>query len=140
MGWRTRAVVGLWLGAALLLKYLYSIVVLLVELADAAIQRRPASLVRIENVIAGGIVAIYLFFWLIVDPTQRAGINVMLSAIDGNLKPPFANLLLAAQQLAPALVFLMFARILRLPLRTAVLGLAMVAGGIVVSSDAGALV
>lgn len=133
VGWRTRAVVGLWLGAALLLKYLYSIVVLLVELADAAIQRRPASLVRIENVIAGGIVAIYLFFWLIVDPTQRAGINVMLSAIDGNLKPPFANLLLAAQQLAPALVFLMFARILRLPLRTAVLGLAMVAGGIVVS-------
>jgi hypothetical protein len=131
IGWRTRVVVGLWLGSALLLKYFYSLVVLLVELADAAIQRRPAALVRIENVIAGGIVALYLFFWLVIDPAQRAAINVMLSAIEGNLNDPFTNLLLAAKQLVPALVFLMLARIKRLPARPAVLGLAMVAGAIV---------
>ncbi|MFO6428596.1 hypothetical protein ACLBKT_00690 [Erythrobacter sp. W302b] len=131
VGWRTRAVVGLWLGAALLLKYFYSLVVLLVELADAGMQRRPAALVRIENVIAGGIVALYLFFWLVIDPAQRAAISVMLSGIEGNLNEPFINLVLAAQQLVPALVFLMLARIKRLPARSSALGLAMVAGAIV---------
>lgn len=131
IGWQTRAVVGLWLGAALLLKYFYSLAVLLVELADAVVQRRPLALVRIENVIAGGIVALYLFVWLILDPAQRAAIAVMLSAIEGNLHDPVTNLMLAARHAVLALVFLLLARIERLPARTTAVGLALVIGAII---------
>ena len=131
IGWKTRAVLGLWIGATLLFKYLYAIVVLLVETADAAVQRRPLLLFRIENIVAGAVVALYLFFWLVLDPTQRAAIGAVMSAIDANLADPKANLLRAALNLYFAIVFLVIARIVRLPARTILLGLALVVGAIV---------
>jgi hypothetical protein len=41
IGWKTRLLVGVWLGAMLLSKYLYSLTVLLVEAADAAARAVP---------------------------------------------------------------------------------------------------
>ena len=68
----------------LLFKYLYSIVVFLVELADAILQRRSFLLFRIENLIAGAIVALYLFSWLVLDASQRTAIGAVASAIDAH--------------------------------------------------------
>jgi hypothetical protein len=96
IGWRTRVALGLWMGAMLLFKYLYSIVVFLVELTDAVAQRRPFLLFRIENLIAGAIVALYLFCWLVLDPGQRTVIGAVVSAIDANLADPRANWLQVA--------------------------------------------
>jgi hypothetical protein len=131
IGWRTRAVVGLWLGAMLLFKYLYSIVVFLVELADAIVQRRPFLLVRIENLIAGGIVAAYLFCWLVLDASQRTAIGTMASAIDANLADPKMNLLQAARHFYFTLFFLLASRMFQLPGRVTALGLAVVVGAII---------
>ncbi|MEM6909582.1 MAG: hypothetical protein AAF494_12985 [Pseudomonadota bacterium] len=131
IGWRTRLVLGLWLGATLLFKYLYSLVVLLVELADAAVQRRPWAVLRVENLVSGAIVALYLFFWLVLDPSQREAIAVVVSAIDANLTDHRANLLNAAVNLALAIVFLLIARIFKLPARTTLIGLAMVVGAVI---------
>lgn len=44
-----RAILGLWIGFTLLFKYLYSMVVVLVELADAGLQRKPSSLSNRER-------------------------------------------------------------------------------------------
>ncbi len=133
IGWKTRLLLGLWLGATLLLKYLYSIVVLLVEVADAAIQRRPLALFRIENLIAGSIVALYLFFWLVIDPSQREAIGAMVSAIDANLIDQRTNWLKAPTHLVLAVFFLLTARFFRLSGRVTMIGLAMVVGAVVVA-------
>jgi hypothetical protein len=130
-GWRLRLLVGVWMGAMLLSKYLYSAAVLLVELADAVIQRRPALLLRIENVIAGTIVAIYLFFWLVLNPAQRAAIAAVVSAIDANLADPTTNLLQAANHILLAVFLLLASRIFQVPARITALGLALVAGAII---------
>ncbi len=131
IGRKTRLVVGLWLGATLLLKYLYSLVVFLVEIADAAAQRRPLSLFRIENVVAGSIVAIYLFLWLVIDPSQREAIAVVVSAIDANLTSRMTNLEQAGIHAALAALFLLLAYVFKLSLRKTLIGLAMVVGAII---------
>ncbi len=131
IGRKTRTVVGLWLGATLLLKYLYSIVVLLVELADAAIQRRPSTLFRLDNVIAGTIVALYIFLWLVIDPSQREVIGAMVSAIDANLTNRNTNILQAGIHASLALLFLLIAYLYKLPARVTAIGLALVVGAIV---------
>lgn len=133
VAWKIRLLVGIWMGATLLLKYLYSIVVLLVEVVDAVMWRRPLFLFRIENLLAGAIVALYLFFWLVVDQTQRDAIGAVVSAIDANLKGQQANLTRAIVCLVPAPVFLLLARTARLPARTTCIALAMVIGAIIVS-------
>lgn len=133
IGWRTRAVLGLWVGATLLFKYLYAAVVLLVEVADAAVQRRPLLLFRIENIAAGAVVALYLFLWLGIDPSQRAAIGAMFSAIDANLADPRVNFYHVARNIYLALFFLLAWRIFRLPGRPIALGLALVAGAIAVA-------
>lgn len=130
IGRTTRAVLGLWLGATLLFKYLYSAVVLLVELVDAAMRRRPHSLLRIENIVAGSVVALYLFVWLVLDPTQRAVMSAVVSAIDANLLDRQANLRLAAAQLPLALLLLLAARFFRLPMRETLIGFALVVGSV----------
>lgn len=133
VGSRTRLVLGVWMGAMLLFKYLYALVVLLVEIADALVQRRPALLFRIENLAAGAVVALYLFFWLGIDPAQRSAIAAVASAIDANLADARANWLQAAYNLIPAMFFAVAFRIFQLPGRLTALGLAVVIGSIAVA-------
>jgi hypothetical protein len=133
IGWRTRVALGLWMGAMLLFKYLYSIVVFLVELTDAVAQRRPFLLFRIENLIAGAIVALYLFCWLVLDPGQRTVIGAVVSAIDANLADPRANWLQVATNSVVAFIFVLAFRVFQLPGRLIALGLALAAGAIIVA-------
>lgn len=130
IGWNLRAVVGLWLGAVLTLRYIFSIIVLAVELADAMNGRRVRTLFRIENLIAGGIVATYLFFWLVIDPAQREVMGAMVSAIDANLTSRTGNMVHAAIHFSTAIFFVALTYVFKLPVRTMVIGLAMVVGGI----------
>jgi hypothetical protein len=129
--WRMRLLLGLWMGATLLFKYLYSIVVLLVEMADALVQRRPLLLFRIENIAAGTVVALYLFCWLVLDPSQRTAIGAVISAIDANLADPRTNWLHVANNLYFAIFFLLAFRIFQLPGRVIAVGLALVVGAII---------
>jgi hypothetical protein len=131
IGGRTRLILGLWMGSTLLFKYLYAVVVFLVELADALVRRRPVLLFRIENIAAGSVVALYLFFWLGIDPAQRAAIGAMFSAIDAALIDQKASWLQVATNLFAAIFFLVALRIFQLPGRVIALGLAMVAGTII---------
>jgi hypothetical protein len=131
IGWRVRLLVGLWMGATLLFKYLYCVVVFLVEAADALVQRRPLLLFRIENIAAGAVVALYLFLWLGIDPSQRAAISAMMSAIDANLADPRANWLQVINNLYLAIFFLLAFRLFQMPGRLVALGLALVVGAIV---------
>lgn len=133
IGWRTRLLLGVWMGAMLLFKYLYAVVVLLVEIADALAQRRLVLLFRIENIAAGAVVALYLFCWLGLDPSQRAGIGAMASAIDANLIDAKANWLNVANNYYFAIFFLLAYRIFHLPGRVIALGLALVVGAIIVA-------
>ena len=131
IGWKTRVCLGAWLGVTLLFKYLYSVVVLLVEIADAAIGRRPAALFRIENVISGFVVASYLFVWLGLDPAQRKAIATMASGIEANLTGPLENFANAAANLGIAAILLLLARLTGSSLRTSAIGLALVLGGLI---------
>ena len=130
IGWRIRAFLGLWLGATLLLKYLYSVVVLLVEIADAAVQRRPMLLFRIENIVAGAAVALYLFNWLVLDASQRTAIGAMFSSIDSALVDPTTGWMKVARNYIYVTAFLVLLRIFRVPGRLVALGLAMVTGAV----------
>lgn len=131
IGRTTRMIVGAWLGATLLLKYVYCLVVLFVELADAAIQKRPRVLFRIENILSGSIVCLYLFVWLVLDPSQREAIRIMASAVDANLTNQATNLENSAVHLALSLVFVLLAVVYKLPARVTLIGLALVTGAIV---------
>ena len=133
IGWRTRLILGLWMGATLLFKYLYAVVVLLVELADAAVQRRTHLLLRIDNIAAGAVVALYLFLWLGIDPDQRAAIGAMFSAIDANLVDVNGSWLQVANNLFAAIFFLLAFRLFQLPARLIALGLVLVAGTVIVA-------
>jgi hypothetical protein len=133
IGWPARAVLGLWMGATLLFKYLYSAIVLLVELADALVRRQPLLFFRMENLIAGTVVALYLFCWLVLDPSQRSVISGVLSAIDANLADPMTNWLRAVTNLYLALFFLLASRLAQVPTRVTAIGLALVVGSIIVA-------
>jgi hypothetical protein len=80
-----RIVMGVWLGWTLLFKYLYAFVVLFIELTDAIIQRRLSNLFRMENLISGSIVAVYIFVWLILQPQNLQTIGIMKNAIQANI-------------------------------------------------------
>lgn len=134
VGLKMRIVVGLWLGTMLLAKYFYSVVVFLIELVDAVLRRRLSPLFRIENLIAGGIVAAYLFAWLVLDPGQRDAIRAAVSAIDANLIDPRANWLTALYKLPLAVYFLAAARIFQWPVRETLIGGALVVGALIVSA------
>lgn len=131
IGWRLRVVLGLWMGGTLLFKYLYSIVVFLVELADASVHRRRVLLFRIENLVAGAVVALYLFGWLGLDSSQRAAIGAMFSSIDAALADPRANWSHMVKNLYFAIFFLLAFRIFQLPVRFRAIGLALVVGAII---------
>ena len=133
IGMKTRVIVGIWMGATLTLKYLYALVVLLLELGDAAIRKRPLLVFRIENLLAGGIVAAYLFFWLVIDPAQREAIAVIVSAIDANLASTQANLEQSAIHFSLAIFFILLAWIYKIPARVSVIGIAMVIAAIIAS-------
>jgi hypothetical protein len=130
IGRRLRVLLGLWMGATLLFKYLYAVVVLLVELADALVRRRAQLLFRIENIVAGAVVFAYLFAWLGIDSSQRQAIGAMFSAIDAALLDPRSNWLQVGENLLFALFFILAFRILGLSLRTSAIGLALVVGAI----------
>lgn len=133
VGWRLRFAIGLWMGSALLLKYLYSVVVVLVELADAAIQRRPFALLRIENLVSGAIVAAYLFIWLVLDPSQREAIEVVVTAINANLVDLQTSVVRAVYSLALAVALVLVARLANVPVRVTAIGLAIVLGAVIVA-------
>lgn len=80
-----RIAIGLWAGWALLFKYLYAVAILLIEIADAIIQRRFSLLFRIENLIAATIVIAYLFSWLVMEPDNLETISIMKNAVSANL-------------------------------------------------------
>jgi hypothetical protein len=80
-----RIAIGLWAGWALLFKYLYAVAILLIEVADAIIQRRFSLLFRIENLIAATIVIAYLFSWLVIKPGNLETISIMKNAVSANL-------------------------------------------------------
>ena len=128
-----RLAVALWLGAMLLFKYFYSIVVFLVELADAVAQRRFGLLFRIENLIAAAIVFVYLFLWLGIDPDQRDAMLSVRSAIGANIASVEANVQRVAQAVSAALaICLLMYRFLGLG-RVSALGLAAVIGASLVA-------
>lgn len=133
IGRKTRLVLGVWLGAMLLSKYLYSLAVLLVEVVDAAVQRRPLVLFRIENLVAGGMVALYLFIWLGIDPSQREAIAAVVSAIDGNLTSTQTNLAQVAMRLSLAFLLLLLARLYKTPPRLTLIGFALVVSAVIVA-------
>jgi hypothetical protein len=137
IGWRTRAFLGVWVGATLLFKYLYCVVVFLVEAADALVRRRPRLLFRIENIVASAIVALYLFLWLGTDPSQRAAIRAMFSAIDANLVDTKTNWLQVAKNFYFAILVLLACRIFRLPARLTALGFAVLVGTIIAAWSQG---
>jgi hypothetical protein len=88
---------------------------------------------RIENIVAGAIVFLYLFFWLGLDPSQREAIGAMFSAIEANLDDRAENWSNAIENLwyvIPAFVLL---RIFRVPPRLMALGLATVVGAVLVA-------
>ncbi|MCA0977835.1 hypothetical protein LCM19_05620 [Qipengyuania flava] len=133
VGKKTRLILGLWLGATLLLKYLYSVVVLMVELASALDRRDIFSFFRIENFISGGVIALYLFFWLAIDPSQREAIAIMVSAIDGNLKSFEENLLQVIFHLALCAPLLLLGYLKKVPHRFITIGLALVVSAVFTS-------
>ena len=133
IGRRERAILGVWVGATLQFKYLYAVVVLLVEVADALVHRRPALLLRLENIVAGAVVVLYLFVWLVLDPSQRTAIGAMFSAIDAALVDPTTNWLHVAENLGYAVAFLVLLRGFRVPGRLMALGFATVIGAILVA-------
>ncbi|PHR21842.1 MAG: hypothetical protein COA41_01675 [Sphingopyxis sp.] len=104
--WRLRLLLGLWVGATLLFKYVYSAVVILVELADSLMQRQPALLFRVENITSGMVVFLYLFVWLGLDPSQRDAIGAMMNSIDANLLDTNENSLKLIHNLLPACLLL----------------------------------
>lgn len=134
VGWKTRLVLGAWMGATLLFKYLYSLVVLLVELADAAMRRRPLALLRIENLISGAIVATYLLVWLVLDPAQREAISTIVGALDANLTDPVTNLQQSAIRLALAVFLVVVAHLYKVPKRVTAIGMALVVGAVIAAA------
>jgi hypothetical protein len=127
---RTRIILGLWMGTTLLLKYLYCVVVLLVELADALIKRRFKSLFQVENILAGMVVFLYLFLWLGIDPAQRAVIGAMFSAIDAALVNPADNRSMAAWNMLPAIFLLLASRTFHVSTRETALAFAVTLGAV----------
>ena len=103
---RLRMLVGLWMGFTLLFRYIYSVVVIVVELTEAIMKRRPILLFRIENLAAGVIVFLYLFTWLGIDPSQREAIGIMVNAIDAFLISPDQNWLKLAANSVTAILLL----------------------------------
>ncbi|MEL7199136.1 MAG: hypothetical protein AAGL10_12550 [Pseudomonadota bacterium] len=133
IGWQIRTLVGLWLGATLLFKYLYCLAVLLVELADAACLRNPLRLFRIENVISGAFVALYLLLWIGLDPLQREVMAAIVTAIDANLSSTATNIGHAAIHIAPAILFVLLGIANKVPPRVTAIGLGLVVAAIIAS-------
>lgn len=126
-----RVALGVWLGVTLLFKYLYAVVVALVELADALAQRRIVLLFRLENLIAGGIVALYLFDFLVLHAANRAAIGAMMSSIDGALADRATSLTMVARNFIYAVAFLATLRIFGVRGRAVAIGLALVVGALI---------
>ena len=129
-----RIVLGVWLGSMLLFKYFYAVVVLMVELLDAALQKRGEIVFRIENVIAGSVVCLYLLLWLGLDPTAREALLAMKSALGANVIDWQQNLTNVAMHTCLALAFLVMARISRANFRLTLIGFAVVVGAIAVTA------
>lgn len=128
IGWRLRLLIGLWMGITLLFKYLYSAVVMLVELTEALMKRRPVLLFRVENITAGMIVFLYLFTWLGIDPSQREAVGAMAGGIDAYLIDRGENWSMLVENLIPAILLLIASRYSQVPIRSIGLALAIVVG------------
>ena len=137
LGFPVRLLVGIWVGWALLFKYLYAVAVLFVEIADAIVRRRFAYLFRIENLTAGLIVYLYLFVWLGLHPENREAISAMSSAIAANVLEPQQAIFRIGSELAIALAVVMAARLSGAPARQIALGMAVVVAAILVAAFQG---
>jgi hypothetical protein len=85
VGLPLRTGLAVFLGFTVLFKFFYAVIVLLVEVADALIQRRVRTLFRAENLIAGGIVLAYVGIWLGFHSEQRHAISLIHGAISASL-------------------------------------------------------
>ncbi|MEO1648977.1 MAG: hypothetical protein AAFR32_09185 [Pseudomonadota bacterium] len=130
IGWRTRAILGLWMGVTLCLKYLYAIVVLVVEAADALARRRPDGLFRAENLISGAVVAGYLVAWLVLNPEEREAIRTLAGAIEANYATTGKTIMRVVTTLSIASFFIILSAMSRVPHRITLVGLALVLGSI----------
>ncbi len=128
-----RVAIGLWAGALLLFKYLYAIVVMLIEIADALTQKRPLHLFRVEPLAAALIVAVYLVLWLGLDPAARTSISAMSSAISANFKPPEVSFESAMFRIGIACALLVLLLLSKADARTQLIGFAVVVGAVVVA-------
>ncbi len=131
IGWKTRAILGLWLGTTLLFKYLYALVVVLVELAAAVDRRKLVQFFQIENLVSGSVVAVYLLIWLVLDPSQREAIATIVSAIDANLTSTRINIEQAAIRSSLSVFFLLIAFVFKIPPRVSLIGLALVVAAVI---------
>lgn len=137
VGWKIKLVLGTWLGAMLLFKYLYAILVLLLELADAALKRRYSSLFRLDNLVSGGVVTLYLFSWLILNPSQIEAIGMLKSAIDANLVDARSSIINILLRLPLAVYFIAAARIWKWPLRETLFGFTLLISALIVPAIQG---
>ena len=133
LGRGLRVALGLWMGAMLTFKYLYAVVVMLVEVTDAIVRRRPLLLFRIENLVAGAVVAAYLGLWLGLDAENREAIGAMRSAISANLRSPEVTLILLRERAVVILIFLLAGILFRVDRRRLFIGLAVLLGVIAVA-------
>ncbi len=133
IGVKFRIVLGLWMGFTLLFKYLCSLIVMFVELTDALVQRRFLHLFRLENVLSGIVVFIYLFLWLGLDPGQREAFSAVRESISGNLISMATTLSRAQFWIFATIVMLLLSRVFKSNQRFTLIGLAFVLGAITVA-------
>lgn len=128
-----RGLLGIWLGFTLLFKFLYSIIVIFVEIADVIWCRKIFLLFRPENLISGTIVFVYLMMWLGLDPSQREAISTMSSSISGNIITTIAAFGNAQFWMFSGLLLLFLSLYFKADSRAISIGFAALFGAIVVA-------
>ncbi len=128
-----RVLLGFWMGFTLLFKYLYSIVVFLIEVADTVEHRRFLTLFRIETLVSAGVVFIYLLVWLGFNPAQLEALSLMRGAIGANLTDPAAALKAGFNVTGTGFVIWLLLFRFKIAQQQRLLGLAAVVGVVIVA-------
>jgi hypothetical protein len=130
VGLPLRTGLAVWLGFTLLFKFFYAVIVLLVEVTDALVQRRVRTLFRAENLIAGAIVLAYVGIWLGFHSEQRRAMSLMHGAISANLLGTEIALRVIAERLVLGLALFLIARRLGSELRLQLIAFATLVGAL----------
>jgi hypothetical protein len=131
--YKLRVFLGLWMGFTLLFKFMCSLFVIFVELADAIAERRILNLFRIENLLSGAVVFIYLLLWLGLDPDQREAFSAVRDSISGNLISTAVALERVQYWFFISILILIFSGIATANRRLTSIGAALVLGAIAVA-------